>query len=149
MLQVSNEALELLEGFEGFTPTLKFDVNGWAIGFGTHVDPAEYRGESITPEEARELLRSRIAKEVEPALRKALKDVKLNQNQWDALVLWTYNVGVKAMEGSTLVKLLKEGKYDEAADEFLRWSNVRGRFSPGLCARRKRERLVFLRGVFA
>jgi lysozyme len=146
-MKVSEEALKMLESLEGFTPILKFDVNGYAIGFGTHVDPEKYRGKSVTREEARELMKEHISKVVEPALRKALQGVKVNQNQWDALVLWTYNVGVRAMEGSTLVKLLKQGKYQEAADEFLRWSNVKGRFSSGLYARRKRERAIFLRGL--
>jgi len=146
-MHVSKEALKILERLEGFTPALKYDVSGRAIGFGAHVDPEKYKDKTITMEEGRELMEKHISEVVEPALRKALEGVKLNQNQWDALVLWTYNVGVKAMEDSTLVKLLKQGKYEEAADEFLRWSNVRGRFSSGLYARRKQERAIFLRGL--
>lgn len=148
-MQVSEDALRLLESLEGFTPTLKWDVKGYSIGFGTRVDLKEYHDRHITREEARKLMVDHIKKVVEPALRKALKGVKLNQNQWDALVLWTYNVGVGAMEKSTLVRKLREGKHDEAADEFLRWSYVGGKFSQGLYARRKRERLVFKKGVLA
>jgi lysozyme len=146
-MKVSEEALKILESWEGFTPVLRLDVKGYAIGFGTHVDPERYKGKSITREEARKLMEEHISNVVEPALRRALQGVKVNQNQWDALVLWTYNVGTKAMEGSTLVRLLRQGKYQEAADEFLRWSNAGGRFSSGLYARRKRERAIFLRGL--
>lgn len=74
--------------------------------------------------------------------------VRLNQNQFDALVSFVFNVGVYGFRDSSLLHLLNEGKYDDAANEFLRWNKVRvgNRYvvSEGLGRRRRLERLLFL-----
>jgi hypothetical protein len=71
----------------------------------------------------------------------------VNQNQFDALVSFAYNLGVGALGQSTLLMFLKEGKHAEAADQFLRWVNAGGVVLEGLVSRRKEERALFLTPV--
>ncbi len=75
-----------------------------------------------------------------------LVTVPLNQNQFDALVSFTYNVGEGHLESSTLLKLLNQGDYMGAADQFLRWNKVDGQIILGLVRRRHKEQALFLAG---
>lgn len=71
--------------------------------------------------------------------------VALNQNQYDALTAWAYNIGTGAACGSTLVKLLNQGKYIAACNQLLRWDRAGGRVVKGLTNRRKAERELCLK----
>ncbi len=71
-------------------------------------------------------------------------DVALTQNQFDALVSFTFNVGVGAEAASTLLKVLNAGNYQAAADQFIRWDHVNGVVDPGLTRRRQAEQALFL-----
>jgi lysozyme len=68
----------------------------------------------------------------------------LTQNQFDALVVFTFNVGVGAEAHSTLLAKLKAGDNAGAADEFLKWDHAGGVVVPGLTRRRQAERALFL-----
>jgi lysozyme len=68
-----------------------------------------------------------------------LVKVELTQNQFDALVSFTYNVGKNAFENSTLLKLLNQGFYDEVPIQMLRWNKAGGRIVKGLTNRRNAE----------
>lgn len=72
--------------------------------------------------------------------------VELSQGQFDALVSLVYNIGIEAFKGSTLLKKLNARDYEGAAAQFDRWVRSNGKVSPGLVARRARERKVFERG---
>ena len=62
-----------------------------------------------------------------------------------ALCSWTYNLGSGALQRSSLRRLyLIDGRYEEAADEFLRWVFCNGRRLRGLVLRRTDERALFL-----
>lgn len=65
--------------------------------------------------------------------------VGLEQNQFDALVAFCFNVGVGAFEGSTLVKTLNQGGFADVPDELRRWTIVAGRTIPGMVNRREHE----------
>jgi lysozyme len=71
-------------------------------------------------------------------------DIALTQNQFDALVSFTYNVGVGAEAHSTLVRLLNAGNIMAAADQFLVWNHVNGVVDAGLTRRRQAEQVLFL-----
>ena len=77
----------------------------------------------------------------------ALVKVPINQNQYDALVSFAYNVGIGNFANSTLLKKLNLGEYDAAAKEFDRWVFAKGRKLPGLVKRRAAERELFSRPV--
>lgn len=74
-----------------------------------------------------------------------LINVTLNQNQFDALVSFTYNCGVGALEHSTLRSVLNQGKYEQVPAQLLRWVNAGDNKNlAGLVRRRKAEGALFL-----
>ena len=68
-----------------------------------------------------------------------LVKVPLTDCQFDALVMFTYNVGVTAFGESTLLKLLNQGRYDLVPEQLRRWVYSNGKKSKGLKNRRERE----------
>lgn len=68
----------------------------------------------------------------------------LSQNQWDALMSFTYNLGAANLESSTLRRLLNAGNYAAAAEQFARWNKAGGQVLAGLVRRRAAERDLFL-----
>lgn len=72
-----------------------------------------------------------------------LVTVPLNQDQFDALVSFAFNVGAGNLEKSTLLKKLNAGDYAGAAQEFKRWNKADGKVLPGLTRRRNSEALLF------
>ena len=70
--------------------------------------------------------------------------VPMTQNEFDALVSFTYNLGVGSLRSSTLLKKLNKGKYIKADKEFGKWTHVNGKRNRGLVARRAREANLFL-----
>jgi lysozyme len=71
--------------------------------------------------------------------------VAINDNEYAALVCFAYNVGVGALHGSTLLKMLNANQDRVAvADQFLRWNKAGGIELPGLTRRRQAERSLFL-----
>jgi lysozyme len=69
--------------------------------------------------------------------------VSLNQDEFDALVSFTYNLGEGSLERSTLLKKLNAGDFGGAAQEFPRWNKADGQVLPGLVRRRACEALLF------
>lgn len=65
--------------------------------------------------------------------------VELNQNQFDALVSFAYNIGVSAFKNSTLLKRVNDGKFEEVFIEFRKWVHAGGKRNDGLVNRRERE----------
>lgn len=70
-------------------------------------------------------------------------DVELNQNQFDALCSFVFNVGRQAFYSSTLRKLLNSGSYDEVAGQLRRWNKSGGNVVSGLANRRENEIELF------
>ena len=68
----------------------------------------------------------------------------INQNQFDALVSFTYNVGCRAFRNSTLLRMLNQGYEPQAAAQFNRWTLGGGKVLQGLVRRRAEERQMFL-----
>lgn len=67
-----------------------------------------------------------------------------DQNHFDALVSFSFNVGLGNLQSSTLRMKYNRGDYEGAADQFLVWNKGGGRVLPGLVTRRKDERALFL-----
>ena len=74
---------------------------------------------------------------------KRLVDVPLDQEQFDSLVSFTYNLGAGNLQKGTLLKKLNAGDYDGAADEFGKWNKAGGKVLAGLTRRRASEENVF------
>ena len=69
--------------------------------------------------------------------------VELNQSQFDALVAWTFNLGVGNLRQSTMLRKLNEGDYQSVPSEMNRWNKAGGKTLDGLIRRRKAEGLLF------
>lgn len=118
-------------------------ANVWTIGWG-HTKTAR-KGMIITIEEAEKLFCDDL-NPCENAINK-LVTVPINQNQFDALVSFVFNVGVGAFRNSTLLRLLNQGNYNAAALQFKRWNKANGVVLAGLSRRRKYEEDLFVTPV--
>lgn len=128
--------------FEGLRLTAYRDMVGvWTIGYG-HTGPDVKPGLMITQQQADQLLINDLVR-FERGVN-VLVTVKLNQNQFDALVSFAYNLGLGALQNSTLLRLLNDGNYQAAADQFPRWNRAGGNVVAGLARRRYAERELFL-----
>jgi len=93
--------------------------------------------DGLTLEQVEGLLRDDLF-DAESTVRQAVH-VRLTQHQFDALVLWVFNVGPAAAARSTLVRLLNRGDYASVPEQLRRWVYAAGHISAGLRARRERE----------
>ena len=73
----------------------------------------------------------------------AVVKVPLTQNQLDALASFVFNLGVRKLTQSTLLKKLNAGDYKDAAAEFDKWVYANGKKLNGLIKRRAAERKLF------
>lgn len=74
---------------------------------------------------------------------KAIGNAKTNQNQFDAMVSFAYNVGIANLSSSTLLRKHKAGDYAGAAQEFGRWNKAAGKVLAGLTKRRAAEAAMY------
>lgn len=147
-MKISETGVDLLKRFEGLELESYQDIAGvWTIGYG-HTETAG-PDQKINEREAEELLRRDLAPR-ERAVEQMVK-VPLNQNEFDALVSFVYNVGVNAFKGSTALKRLNRGDRIGAADALSWWNKatVNGvlREVRGLARRRAIEKALFLTPV--
>jgi GH24 family phage-related lysozyme (muramidase) len=110
---------------------------GWGHTAGVHM------GMTVTRADCEAFLAADLHVAEEAVTR--LVKVSLSDNQFDALVSFTFNVGTGALAASTLLRDLNAGDYAAAADQFLRWVNGDRGPIQGLVARRQEERALFLR----
>ena len=140
-MRTSQRGLNLIKSFEGLRLQAYQDSVGvWTIGYGT--TRGVNAGMTITKEQAERMFLNDVQR-FEPEVER-LVTTKLNQNQWDALVCFTYNLGAANLESSTLRRLLNAGDYAGAADQFPRWNKAGGKVLAGLVRRRAAERELFL-----
>lgn len=141
-MKLGKEGLEIIKDFEGFYPRRYVCPAGyWTIGYGHVIKASEHFDEPITLEVGEELLQGDV-EEAENGVN-GLVQVPLGQNQFDALVSWTFNLGTGNLASSTLLRKLNDGDYEGAAAEFKRWKYGGGVVLPGLVRRRKAEEDLF------
>ena len=144
-MKPSEACVEFIKGFEGFrAQAYKCPAGVWTIGYGTteYVNP----GDTVTEEEACDLLRNDIQEAADAV--DDLVDVELTQCQFDALVSFVYNLGRTALQNSTLLKMINQGKSaTEVGPQFDRWIKAGGQVQPGLVRRRADERKMFELGI--
>lgn len=134
------DGMTLTEISEGCELTAYQDQGGvWTNGYGnTHnVKP----GSTITQEQAEADLQANIAWAVN-CVNNTVTTL-LNQNQFDALVDFIFNVGCTAFQNSTMLRYLNAGDTASAALQFARWNKVGGLANKGLANRRIAEVTVF------
>ncbi len=144
-MKTSDDGINLIKQYEGCRLDAYKDVVGVVtIGYG-HTEPGLAMGTKWTQQQCEDGLRKDLAR-FESSVTANCK-VALTQNQFDALVCFSYNVGAPALASSTLMKLLNAGDYTGAAEQFLRWNKAGKLEVPGLTKRRQGERALFLKGV--
>ncbi len=146
-MRTSINGIEVIKQFEGFSakPYL-CPANYLTIGYGHVISEKEklstHHSPLITKLQAEELLRHDLQK-FESAISKLIS-VPLTQNQFDALVSFTYNLGAGALQRSTLRSKINRNEHQLAATEFLKWVYAGGRKLAGLLARRQAESTLYL-----
>ena len=140
-MKPSDNCYNLIKQFEGCRlKAYKDPIGIWTIGYGTIIYPDGAKvkeGDSITSERADFLLRWQVLTK-SGEVDKVAKGV--NQNQFDALVSFAYNVGSGALKKSTLLKKLLINPNDPTIEqEFLKWNKAGGKELNGLTKRRQAE----------
>lgn len=141
--RVAQKGLNLIKEFEGCSLKAYADVvNIWTIGYGNtfYKDGTKVRStdKPITQAQAMELLLS-ILKHFEDSVNSFTRD-DITQNQFDALVCFSYNVGTGALKSSTLLKKVNANPNDLSIQkEFEKWNKAGGKAIAGLTRRRKAE----------
>lgn len=137
MRHIKEPGLSLIKKFEGFRSRRYFDPAGFpTIGFGHLILRSEeiMFSTPINREIAESLLRIDVVRAERAVLRNI--NVPLTDNQFDALVSFTFNLGGGALQRSTLRRKINREDHSGAAREFGRWVWAGGRKLKGLIRRR-------------
>lgn len=142
---ISELGFAIIREFEGFSSVAYLDTGGvLTIGFGTikYLNGTSVKkGDVCTKAQAEEWLKN-DCKWVDACLDRNIK-VNLNQNQFDALASFVYNIGESAFVKSTILTLINQNSLISAASQFDRWVFDNGKRIQGLVNRRTKERKLF------
>ena len=157
-MKVSDKALEVIRHHEGVrTKPYQCPALLWTVGVGHVIDPTHAKvplaerkalpipegwNRTITMGEVDDILRddlNRFERGVERYC-----PVPLTQGQFDALVSFSFNVGLGTLQRSTLRQKVLRGDMEGAADEFLKYTIGGGKVLKGLVTRRNDERAMFV-----
>jgi lysozyme len=152
-MKASENCFSLIKKYESFSAEAYLcPVGVWTIGWGTTRYPSGHpvrKGDTCTGEEAQDWLEQDVEK-FESAV-SSMVSQPINQPMFDALVSWTYNVGIGAMQRSTLIRMINEGDWLGSVQEFDRWTRgvVNGQMVSlrGLQLRRDEEQAMFENGI--
>lgn len=143
-LTIGAKGIALLQEFEGLKLEAYQDSVGvWTIGYGT----TRINGKPVTPglkitkDQAVEYMKADLQR-FEADVRNTIK-IPLTQNQFDALVVLTYNIGGGNFLKSTLAQYINKFK-PITEDLFTRWNKAAGIELAGLTRRRKAEYALFI-----
>ncbi|MBR4863214.1 MAG: SH3 domain-containing protein [Oscillospiraceae bacterium] len=156
VLAISQEALDILKLEEGFSKTPYWDYAQWTVGYGTKCPDdklEEYRQNGISEEDAEQLLRTYIAKfESELHAFMIRTGVWLDQKQFDALMLFSYNCGTGWSYDTTGVlynAIVGKATGSDLVNAFARWCNAGGEVKTFLLRRRLCEVNIYLNGEYS
>lgn len=128
----------------------------WTVGVGHVIDPKHAKvplaqrkalpipagwDRVVSMEEIDEILRKDLARFEQGVSR--LITAPLTQGQFDALVSFSFNVGLGNLQNSTLRMKVNRQEYEAAAEQFLVWTKAGGKVLPGLVKRRTHEKEMF------
>ena len=147
MRLINERGIEMVKSFEGLALRPYVCAGGVnSVGYGATRSstggPIDLDMEPISETEAEALL-IRDLESSEGWVSRLIKTA-LTENQYSALVSFTFNVGAGALQRSTLRMKLNRSEYQGAADEFPKWRIAGGRILAGLVRRRAAERALFL-----
>ena len=140
-MKTGTKGIQLIKSFEGLRlHAYQCQAGVWTIGYG-HTKGVK-KGDMITELKAETLLVIDLQNS-EYTVNKLVK-APLNQNQFDSLVSFVFNVGSGNFQKSTLLKKLNKKDYAGAANEFQKWIYANKKVSNGLKRRREAEKRLFL-----
>lgn len=148
-LALSPNGLKFIKDNEGLSLVKYADLAGnFTCGYGHLITSKDNIPNEITAEQAEQLLTIDCLRVVN-RLNRFLKtfDVDINQNAFDALCDFIFNLGIGSFESSTLATHVKFEEWDKAAEHFEEWCHAGGKVVPGLLARRQREKELFLKPI--
>ncbi len=121
--KISESGLQFIASQESFSPVPYKDAGGvLTIGYGHVILPGQSYSR-ITEQQGLNLLNHDVGI-AENAINTHVK-VKLNQNQFNALVSFIFNIGAGAFDSSTLLRILNAGDYTGVPAQLKRWNHVR------------------------
>lgn len=140
-MRIGKDGIALIEKFEGCRleayPDPGTGGDPWTIGYGA-TGPDIRKGLVWTQEQAEERLRADLAR-FDEGVTSLIGKARTTQNQFDACVSLSFNIGLGAFAKSTLLSRHRVGDYAGAALEFLKWNRANGRVLNGLTRRRAAE----------
>ncbi len=140
-MKTSGEGIALIKKFEGCElNSYQCSADVWTIGYGHTRGVNE--GDTCTKDDAEKILIDDLV-EFEGYVND-LVDTELTQNQFDALVAWTFNLGPTNLKSSTLLTRLNSGDLDDVPHQIKRWNKAGGKVLDGLVRRREAEALLWL-----
>lgn len=143
-MKLSETGRNLIKEFEGLRLTAYQDSVGvWTIGYG-HTQGV-YSGMTITEAQANIFLDQDVISHASGIFKYIT--VQLNQNQFDALVSFHFNLGADILQGTALLTYINSKNWQQAANEMNKYVNAGGKPLEGLIRRRKAETDLFLRVV--
>lgn len=137
LISVSASALVAIATYEGYSSVAYTPVKGDVPTIGWGTTSGVSLGDKITPTQA--LVRLHRDAELSKAYIDKCVKVPLTQNELDAYVTFSYNIGPQNFCQSTLVKKLNKGDYAGACTEIKRWVYFKKKALPGLVSRREKE----------
>ena len=158
-MKISEAGIQLIKSFEGcHRSPYRCPAALWTTGYGHVLYPDQARLK--TPERASYGIKSEHNRtfeydEIDELLEKDLQRFQAgvsrlcpasndSQPNFDAMVSFSFNVGLGNLQSSTLRMKYNRGEYEAAADEFLKWNKAGGKILAGLTRRRVAERALFL-----
>lgn len=141
--KIGAKGLALIESFEGFrSKPYKCPAGIPTIGYGNTFYPdgrkVSLSDSPINESQATDLLKNTLST-FEKYVDSFCRD-DINQNQFDALVSFAYNLGPANLKSSTLLKKVNNNPSDPTIrNEFMKWVRAGGRTLPGLVRRRQAE----------
>ncbi|MBR2049055.1 MAG: S-layer homology domain-containing protein [Oscillospiraceae bacterium] len=150
---VSQNMLDIIKDVEGFSPTPYWDVTQWTIGYGT---ACGYNWSSkpdmtVTREEAEKMLLMDVNAKYGKIVNDYCSSIgrQPNQQQFDALLDFTYNLGGNWTRGCMLTDWLENPTTElDLVNAMGRWGRVNSKPSYSTCMRRIREAIIFLKGEY-
>ena len=161
-MKVSPEAIKMIKHHEGVrTRPYRCPALLWTVGVGHVIDPAHIK---VPMNERRSLpipdgwdrildmgevdrILAQDLGRFERGVARYCPAALTHQGIFDALVSFAFNVGLGNLQRSGLRMKTNRGEFEEAAEEFLKWTKAGGRVLPGLVKRRMDERALYLSGV--
>lgn len=151
MMKTSQKCVDFIKRMEGFLKYPVWDYAQWSVGYGCRCGKDDYPN-GITEEEAERLLKKELAN-TEAAVNRfgtAYRETAFEQQELDALVSFSYNVGTAWMQNPNyqIYQLAKGARFSDAEvmGIFRAWNHAGGKELPGLTTRREAEARMWLYG---